>query len=1427
MDRALRAVVLALLALVASQPAALAIETPLTRETLDDAAFEQWADGTTLPVAGPRDGPGWIAWTRTTQPGWSGVEYGASKQPGPRHLRLALREPLAVGTVLVRGGGRVSVLRPEAPYPGALADEGIWLPAERIGAGAVTAEETGHEDYALWVLPPGTVTRAVRFSHTAAPADRGYGGWLGGVCVLTERLANLGPRATVFASATGEKAGLLVNESNDGTWGAWDNGPEGAAAPVTPEHAEWIVLAWPEPVSLSGLACLWTGFGSAEAQVYVGPADRHPREAAEADWRTAAAAEGFSSQYPRALGPNWLDFGEVITTRAVRLRISGVTAEDHPHLTGNTREGKRVWLGELLALSPLGDAGLGDAIGASAPDARAGHPPIPVRFTLPEAGYVTLVIEDAAGKRVRNLVSETWFAAGENVAWWDGTDDLGRDRDAARHGVYQIPCQFVAPGDYTVRGLVRGEVDLRYEFSIYNAGTPAWEIQDTTGAWLANHTPPSSALYVPGDRAPGGKPLVYLGSYVSEGGHGLAWVDLDGRKQGGRGWVGGNWTGAPYLAFDAGPGHDPATYLYVGSAWEGELRLTAITEGGDQQVVRYSFEGGKEAAVLTGIAARDGLLVCSLPKQGRLLFVDAPGHALRGTADLPDPRGLAFDAEGRLLALSGTRLLRFEPPPATGPITLSEPTVLSEGFEDPQAIALDAGGRIYVSDRGTSHQVKVLSPDGQPLRTVGRPGAPSVGPYDPLHMNNPSGLTIDEREQLWVAETDFQPKRVSVWSLEGELLRAFYGPSQYGGGGTLDPRERTRFTYGGMEFRLDWDRGTDQPVSVLYRPGAGGFRPPDGYGTDGMPETPIYVGERRYLTNAYTSNPTNGTSVAVVWLVRDDVAHPCAAFGRASEWSLLKGPEYRDRWPEGTDPGGSNDAQAVFVWSDTDGDALVQPAEVTMRAAEVSGVTVMPDLSVVAAREGTRAVRYAPTGFAAGGAPRYDLTRGETLVEGAQGPASSGGDQALVGDDGWTVLTVAPKPFAPESLGGVLHGEPRWQYPSLWPGLHASHEAPAPDRPGELIGTTRLLGGLVRPQGTDIGQVFAINGNMGNIYLLTTDGLFVATLFRDIRQGEVWSMPIAERGMSLNAVSLHDESFWPSITQTADGRIYLVDGGRTSLVRVDGLASARRLPAGALAVSEGDLEAARAWFLEMEALRQRAEGRGSLSVAVRRVAPVVDGKLDDWAAAEWTPIDKRGVAAYFDSNSKPYDVAAALSVAGGRLYAAFRTGDPGLLRNTGEVANAPFKTGGALDLMLGCDPLADPGRVDPVPGDERLLVTQVGGRVLALLYRAVVPGTTDPVPFSSPWRTITLDRVEDVSADVELAAQEGSYEFSIPLARLGLSAAPGTEVRGDVGILRGNGFQTLQRVYWSNKATAIVSDVPSEAMLTPSLWGRIVFERGP
>ncbi len=86
--------------------------------------------------------------------------------------------------------------------------------------------------------------------------------------------------------------------------------------------------------------------------------------------------------------------------------------------------------------------------------------------------------------------------------------------------------------------------------------------------------------------------------------------------------------------------------------------------------------------------------------------------------------------------------------------------------------------------------------------------------------------------------------------------------------------------------------------------------------------------------------------------------------------------------------------------------------------------------------------------------------------------------------------------------------------------------------------------------------------------------------------------------------------------------------------------------------------------------------------------------------------------------------------------------------------------------------------------------------------------------------------MDDVSEQVTLAGADGNYELSVPLAALGLKPSAGLTVKGDLGLLRGNGFQTMQRVYWSNKATGITADVPSEAELTPQLWGRWEFVAG-
>ena len=156
------------------------------------------------------------------------------------------------------------------------------------------------------------------------------------------------------SDANGEAAARINDESNNGMWGTWDNGAEGGRQAVSPQHPVDVVLAWRQPVAIRTLGALWAGFAAAEVQTFAGPADRLPREAAESDWHTVAHWEGLENQYPRGLGVNWLDLGQTLTTRAIRLRITQATKESHGHLTGKTKGGRRVWLGELLASAAAG-----------------------------------------------------------------------------------------------------------------------------------------------------------------------------------------------------------------------------------------------------------------------------------------------------------------------------------------------------------------------------------------------------------------------------------------------------------------------------------------------------------------------------------------------------------------------------------------------------------------------------------------------------------------------------------------------------------------------------------------------------------------------------------------------------------------------------------------------------------------------------------------------------------------------------------------------------------------------------------------------------------------------------------------------------------------------------------------------------------------
>src|SRR3954466_4827501 len=86
---------------------------PTTASALDPATFTQWAEGkeTTFPQSAAKGGPGAVVWSANSKPDWQGVKFGEGLANGRRHLRIGFTEDIAVGSVLVRGGGVLRVLK--------------------------------------------------------------------------------------------------------------------------------------------------------------------------------------------------------------------------------------------------------------------------------------------------------------------------------------------------------------------------------------------------------------------------------------------------------------------------------------------------------------------------------------------------------------------------------------------------------------------------------------------------------------------------------------------------------------------------------------------------------------------------------------------------------------------------------------------------------------------------------------------------------------------------------------------------------------------------------------------------------------------------------------------------------------------------------------------------------------------------------------------------------------------------------------------------------------------------------------------------------------------------------------------------------------------------------------------------------------------
>lgn len=1166
--------------------------------------------------------------------------------------------------------------------------------------------------------------------------------------------------------------------------------------------ATWRTLALPAQVG--GSAAMWITFPTPERGwvSYMGSGDFETRDGGRSWEKSHAPGRPVFADAKRGWAMGQYEVARTEDgglTWTERVRIGGGL----DGLVAGAVTGKRV-------VVVGGDEGHGrpfiaDRLLPGVRDEAAPAGVVRITFTMPKDGYATIQILDDRDQVVQNVVAGQAFGAGQHTVWWDLStlDDFWPPFTRSSPSLYNPPPEartVAEPGRYHWRGLWHQGLPLTYRFSYYPLKKHglAWITPDKTGGWLGDHAPPQDVIRT-GD-------TMWVGTFC-ESGDALLEADLDLRKLWGTNRIE---LACPRVLATSG---DFVYYLEQGG-WLGYagrriamIQVNAKTKAarrfmtvpqGQQQDALKSVEGLAVIGDRAYIADREqsAVVVCDITQN---LAAQSEEMKVAQRIPLASPGRLRPYDDKRLAAVcrDGVALISLQTQAVTPVVT---------GLTNPLGLAVDGEGRFYVGEMDPVHQVKVFSPEGKPLRTIGKPGKHQVGPFDPDNLESPAGIEVDARGNVWVCELSEEVKRTSVWDSQGRCLNQVIGPTFYGGAGDIDPEDENHLFYRGQEFRRDPKTGEVRLTNLMWRQDDTRYdrfaeSPSQNFGGP-APAYPFRRGGKLFFR---MWGGWGLGDLTVLFVYDRDHVRPVAAVGTIPPWLRQRlGPKAVGK--------------QSFAWTDLNDDGIVQPEEVqvgNVAGGAVWGVRMNEDFSVafstVAGDVGLCFFR--PARLTAQGYPVYSLPSEMKMV-----PNLRIGDpsqvQAVMCDQAGNGLAICPYLFSMAPGGKV-----NWRYKCRWPGLHAGLSATATGaEPGVLVAPIRFYGsGRVNAQ---VGEVVCLGSNYGATDLFTADGLYLGRAFKDCRRADAWAFDSPPTPAQLANVSLGQEHFGGTFQRVkgADGRwrfLYVVAGGgpSCSVVEQGGLESIRRMAGGKLEVTPEH-------WAQAERLRQQwaVEVMEPATYTIRRMAAFTpDGKADRWPAER-----VNGFALGYDDQN---------------LYVLYQGGDDrGAFRNAATQDNFmdAFKKGDVVDVMLATRPGADPNRQEAGEGDIRLSFAMVGGKPQAILYDYVVPGTPAEarVHFSSPWQTTWVDRVTLLpQAQVVVARTGGHYtlEAAVPLAAIHLDPKVTPTLRGDVGLVLSDqtGTRSVDRVYWSNQNTRIMSDLAFEARLQPNLWGTFTFERKP
>jgi hypothetical protein len=1076
----------------------------------------------------------------------------------------------------------------------------------------------------------------------------------------------------------------------------------------------------------------------------------------------------------------------------------------------------------------------------------------PIALNVPARGHLSFGIYDGSGTLIRSLAYAKEVDGGPLTLTWDGTTDLG------------LP---VAAGNYRAKGVFFSDgPKAKYVMKVGISGDPPWVQADGSGGWGGN-------LGSPMDVCSNGTDIVAAFQCVEDNlNTGVQRMDPAGKI-----------TGRYHTFF----GWD----IRLAVAMDREHLFLALTTLGAKRLIiaKYDINNprgkiladipagehveaggrwkGRWTTDVRGIALLGDRLFVPVLLDDKLFIVDANSGKMLKSAAIASPRGVSSRGEN-VFALSGKKLLRLDQDGNTAAI------VIDSGLDDPSGVAIDAEGNFYITDRGLAQQVKVFSPDGRLLRTIGKSGGrPRNGVYDAAGLLDPRGICVAADGNVWVTSSAEDFQRISVWDAKnGALKREFFSTRISAEQGKLSPdRKEMIFTNdvyadvpGVSAYSVDFEHGTwkpawhqDMPIDVMHHDEVllGNTHIYDQLATS-------FAGRAPYLSFAGgMMKADNGKTYLTggdfsIWLFDPETKQPKLA-------SLI----YTHRvhkLPDGHFEGDYDQGpNSWLTWSDVKGDGRMSLAGARFtenppaleKTHRLFGWELQPDLSILMLCPIDRpkqptawtVFRLPPRQVLSDGVPIYDWSDLKEQTALAV-PSFSGGDGWKGGQDvtlmDFNSSCGAYDIFAEPHLANRVNlrlpgidgdgwwasrnwrnspmrfdtaGRPAW--------LKLGRRAPGKAQPGEMY--------YPRNISTDIDGFCFIDDTFAQTWVWTDTGLYVGRLYHEqweqIRDSSgVFIESTASYAYKINGkvyACIGDHGVW--VHELTLPQLTPIDGGAITLTPAQASSAKPWDPDGPAPGKRPFYVAHTIWDFAAEQESRRKPGNSPGDFHLRHIT--IDGKLDDgeWGGIEPMEIKADGktvarVKVLFDKTT---------------LYLAYDVDDPSALKNAGtELPYSPFTSGSYVDFCIGRD-WTNPDRQENLEGDVRVIlarITGAGGKTSDYqmgFYPVRKRFAKNPQTITSPAATRHFDDISPLPGlkwAYQLNDHGYTLEASVPMEPgQTLDLHPAQNIGFDVSIGFANLAGTVRQraAHWAGESEAMVVDRPGAAALRPATWGTLVFDR--